>query len=89
MEDGSFRTYIYFKNSTTADTFSIKGYEIKAKDTPYSLHGTDSIFIKNFDPINRETLKSRHLVCSVVNSRQEIIKKLQSIIDKAKSKNKI
>tara|TARA_B110001469_G_C9455248_1_gene229744 strand:- start:67 stop:450 length:384 start_codon:yes stop_codon:yes gene_type:complete len=89
--------FLYFKDSTTFQSFSIKGYEIFKIERPYTLDGAKTIevnFPHAYYRINRQTLKisrgNRAMgTCAVVNSRQDLISKMQSFINKAKNKNKI
>lgn len=89
--------FLYFKDSTTVQSFSIKGYEIFRIERPYTLDGAKTIVVDLRDAyysINRQTLKISHGnsamgTCAVVNSRQDLISKMQSFINKAKNKNKI
>ena len=94
-EKGNNPKFIYFKDSRTFEDFSINGYEVTKRDSPYILQGTKTIRLKypgKYYYINRQTLKGTYdssITCAVANSRQQLISKIQSIIDKAKSKNKL
>ena len=92
---------LFFKDSSTFESFSINGYEITTRQWAYNLEGTKTIRLDYPDAyyyVNRQTLtlKSTYVTennisttCAVANSRQQLISKIQSIIDKAKSKNKL
>ena len=92
-EKGNNPKFIYFKDSRNFEYFSINGYEITTRERPYTLEGTKTIkldYPTTYYRINRQTLKAPgSITCAVANSRQQLISKIQSIIDKAKNKNKI
>ena len=89
--------FFYFKDSTTFQSFSIKGYEIFQIERPYTLDGAETIVLNlphAYYQINRQTLEiswgnSALGTCGVVNSRQKLISNVQRLIDKSKNKNKI
>ena len=96
-EQGNKSKFIYFKDSSTFESFSINGYEITTRQWAYNLEGTKTIRLDYpgaFYYVNRQTLTLKRdyassTTCAVANSRQQLISKIQSIIDKAKSKNKL
>ena len=96
-EKGNNPLFLYFKDSTTFQSFSIKGYEIFKIERPYTLDGAKTIVVDFSHAdyrINRQTLEiswgnSALGTCGVVNSRQKLISNVQRLIDKSKNKNKI
>ena len=101
-EKGNNPFFGYFKDSKTFELFGISGYEITVKERLYTLDGTKTIRVDIsrsnyiYYYINRQTLKIRRemnfspfATCVVANSRMELIRQIQSIINKAKNKNKI
>ena len=91
--------YVYFHSEDFYHSYDYDDYEIKYFTYPYSSNPSNIILytsevVSSFR-INRKTLEwyrsgsKQSSICSVFNSKKELISEMNKIIEKAKSENKL